>query len=136
MRKYLTEIENLTKEITLLEEDRNKLFEERIQLRKWFVSLGGYEITLGESDGTVILNNKMFVSEEVLEELLATNRRYKEITESRDRLTELIYNKERQKTKLKEEWRNLHTRSYYNHMDEIDICNLISKDEYIIGIKL
>lgn len=36
---------------------------------------------------------------------------------------------------LRDEYRSANRRSFYRPMDEIDICNLIGKDGYIVGVK-
>lgn len=132
MRNYTKEIGELRKEIDELSEEIFKIVRKRNVLEYNFKNACG--IPIRSSVGTILLNTKWLKTEKV-EKLLLEHDRYEKLGAELDGLREICNEKVEKYNMLKDEWRRIHTREFYRPMDEIDICNLISKDGFIIGVK-
>lgn len=131
MRNYAKEIGELRKDINKLSDEIFKIVVERNVLTD---NPGIYGRLVRSSVGTILLNTKYWESERV-EKLLMDHDRYEKLGVKLDELRDIHRTKLDEYEALKDEWRKIHTREFYRPMDEIDICNLISKDGFIIGVK-
>lgn len=129
MRDYLYEIEKLRMEIgeiKLLIEDyemkQDKLYYEKGCL------IFHPEYALQQVFNPAIRERKLNESKELRNTYEMYTLRIKELNGE-------LRGKQLKLGRLREEFKRTHTRDFYNPMDEIDICNLISKDGYIIGVK-
>lgn len=129
MRDYLYEIEKVNMEIgeiKILIEDyemkRDKLNREKGML------IFHPEYALQQVFNPVIREQKLIESKELYNT-------YKMYTLRIDELNNELHGKYLQLGRLRGAFKRTHTQDFYRPMDEIDICNLIDKDGYIIGVK-
>lgn len=129
MRDYLYEIEKVNMEIgeiKMLIEDymmkRDKLRREKGCL------MFDPEYALEQVFNPVIRERKLIESKELMNTYEMYARRI-------DELNEELLDKQLKISRLRGAFKRTHTRDFYRPMDEIDICNLISKDGYIVGVK-
>ena len=129
MRDYLYEIEKVNMEIgeiKMLIEDyemkRYKLDREKGMLIFY------PEYALQQVFNPVIREQKLIESKEL-------RRTYEMYTQRIDELDDELRGKHLKISRLRGAFKRTHTRDFYRPMDEIDICDLIGKDGYIIGVK-
>lgn len=129
MRDYLYEIEKLRMEIGEIksliddyEKKRDKLYNDK----KWLMFRPEY--ALQQVFKPEIRERLLNESTELRNTYEMYNLRIKELNSE-------LRGKQLKLGRIREEFKRTHTRDFYNPMDEIDICNLIGKDGYIIGVK-
>lgn len=129
MRDYLYEIEKVNMEIgeikTLIEDyemKRDKLNREKGML------IFHPEYALQQVFNPVIREQKLIESKEL-------RRTYEMYTQRIDELNDELRGKQLKISRLRGAFKRTHTRDFYRPMDDIDICDLIGKDGYIIGVK-
>lgn len=125
MRDYLREINELRKERDTIHQKMSQLETERKTLR----DLYGREVI--NPRGVGLYNTRGSVDEKIWNAHLL----YWSIREEYDDLMMQYIDVKGRIDKLRDKYRLANRRTFYRPMDEIDICNLISKDGYIIGVK-
>lgn len=128
MRDYLTEIKILEKEI---EGINNEIAIVSIQLDNIEFAIC---TTKHRTFKGLTLEQAYDKDPELLDAYFRSIKEYDGLKEERDRLYVKRKCKINKKVELKEEYLRIHTCDFYRPMDEIDICNLIGKDGYIIGV--
>lgn len=132
MRNYTKEIGELRRDIDELSKGILDIVRKRNVLEYNFRNSCGIPIT--STVGTILLNTTWLKTEKV-EKLLLEHDQYERLGNELYELRRIYGEKLDKHNTLKDEWRRIHTREFYRPMDEIDICNLISKDGFIIGVK-
>ncbi len=125
MRDYLKDINELKKEQYMIQQKMNRLENERKTLK----DLYGREVI--NPKGIGMYNTQGHIDDKLWNAHLL----YWSIREEQKGLTLEFINISHRLDDLRDEYRAENRRDFYRPMDEIDICNLISKDGYIIGVK-
>lgn len=129
MRDYLTEIKILEKEIEVINDEIAII---SIQLDNLEVAIytTKYKIFSG-----LTLEQAYDADPELLDAYFRSIKEYDRLKDERTKLYDKRRRKLHIKEELKEEYLRIHTCDFYRPMDEIDICNQIGKDGYIVGVK-
>lgn len=131
MRNYLKEIKTLKEEVEQFKEEIAVL-----EIKKDHYNLAKVHIRRKipvANDLRTISNDKKLT--ELFLELVRLNDICDSINEEQLRLRRKIGYRLTRIEILKKEYRKFHSTDFYFLADEIDICNQISRDGYIIGIK-
>lgn len=129
MRDYLTEIKILEKEIEVINDEIAII---SIQLDNLEVAI---YTTKYKTFSGLTLEQAYDADPELLDAYFRSIKEYDRLKDERTKLYDKRRRKLHRKEELKEEYLRIHTCDFYRPMDEVDICNLISKDGYIVGVK-
>lgn len=129
MRDYLAEIKILEKEIEAINDEVSII---SLQLNNFEVAI---YTTKHKTFSGLTLEQAYEKDPDLLDAYFRSIKEYDRLKEERAKLYDERRCKLHRKEELKEEYLRLHTCDFYRPMDEIDICNLISKDGYIVGVK-